>query len=371
MQIDDLYLTVRVGPDETLWPDDICPIISMTVLIKSIYAVPALDLVLQDNVGVRGNKIKLEDGTALKISFYKNGNPETFRFRLMRMDPLPGGLLRIIAWGDEIEWFLQTTSTCYTGSSSEVVSQLAAECGLKSDVDATTDNQKWLGMRRKRYVFARAMAWHGYANPDSIMRLVYAPGRLRYRDINRCIEAEPRAVFDPTMRARNNCPTYLLADNRALARTGAGNLSGGYASAMQESESLAADYKTSYDKVQLPSDYKPQRNTEVANRAGTGTLNISRARSSNTHANYNRASYQNKRGMLLWDQRMRILTIQQTRLDPLDCVMVYPSRLPTRANGEAPTTAEDGKYLIDARVIQIRGNRYAEMLTALRSGINQ
>lgn len=375
MKIDNLEYNIYIGNDAQHWPDQHCPIGAIVIFNKGAYSIESGYVILEDVMNIVGEKFQLSDSTKIRIEI-NNGKKKTYNMRIAKVVRIPsGGVMtyKVWVWTDANKWFFDTTTKAYEGNSSDVISRLAQESGMKSDIDKTKDKQVWLGFGRKRHVFAKSVALHGYASDDSLMRLVYTDDKILYKDMNQIDTSKPVAHFIQGQFGSQNqsVPVIPIIKHDIISNSGVGNALGGFKGKMIDQEIMKTETKE-FDKVSLKKRTKnQQRNDEVVEDINVGRLQIGPNTTDNTHANYAKAQYQNIRGNKMINETILLMTMMQTGINLLDPIKVTLGNVIVGSTGakENNISTYDGPYIVDGKIISIKGTLYLEAIIARREGL--
>lgn len=381
MQINELSYRLFIGKDEQPWEENGASIREFTIFHRYEYAVPVLDIVLEDSANRIGNTIHINDGDPIKLEWGFGEHQFTYNFRVAKMQQSADNNTynyKILAWEDRIKWFVDGNTKSYSGTSSEVLEKIAEECGLKFDGDKTTDKMTWLGNADRTHVFAKKIAKRGFAGDDSLMAVHCSHGVLRYKDLNAIDTNKPLIVFvqgQGVIRsiqvAGNQSIAFPITSYKLINKGGVFNLINGY-KAVNEDQGIEKDgTKTENAPVRQRSG-ETSHNTDVSDQITTPRIDTGEIKTDNTHDNYNKAKYQNKRGgQLLRNAVIELTTNHLTNLAVFDPIWARVSSVNAGVTGytENKNGAYDGPYIVYTRNVYVTGNTYAEKIIASREGI--
>lgn len=370
MQIDDLTFALLLGEQEEMWPDGHNPIVQINIFNKYTYCLTAVEIILQDKMGLIGTKFAFEDGMKIILNTGKELTIEQWKLRVAKLERMGPQLYRVTALEDRSRYFQNANTGFYEDTSSAAIQKLAKENGLESDVDTTSDKQVWLGNGDKNFVFARRMALRGYAGASSLMWLAYYKGKLLYKDLNAINYDRPKARFSVSELGNSGgVPNHLLQRIESVSNSGLLNSIAGYGAQMVE-QTIIDNKEPVFKEVQVKKRTNSvQVNEKVKAEVTTPPSTQGQLRSDNTNQNYNSGVYQNLRGMAMMSERSFAIVGEQTGIGIFDPVEVEAGAL-NMASSE-PNNTYNGKWLVVSRIIQITGNVYQEVFELLREGIQK
>ena len=386
MQLDDLICHVSI--DGKPWIEFGGRVRSFTLFERMNYAAPACELVLEDTAGYVSREILLYEGAVLRVDWGVESIAPyqmALEFRVSGITHINTGqsvAYFISAYMNVPEWLLGGTSKSYTGASHTVLRMLAEESGMQLLADTpASDAQTWRCQSEARCVFARRIASHGYVSESSLMVMAPAVRRrapdsqlwIAYRDLNHVASLDPEAVFTyGTPDVGKQPPIYPITSYHPRTTSGLYGMMKGYRQQVVDQSVISPPSDRTLDikdramvRLKAPSlQYNPQLDRAAgAPRTRHGTV-----LTGNTHAMYNKARYQNLRGLrALTAVRMDVLVPLPTIVELLDPVEV---RIANTEVGTARTDhsvlSYDGKYIVTGRVTRIEGSTYAEKIMMAR-----
>lgn len=328
-------------------------------------AVPQVHFRIMDASKWLTKKQDLLDGVPIQLSIKADEKTTTYNFRLFSFKDTvtPTGVsYEIDGYLDAPLYWLQSSKAAVQGTASKVIEEIAQRCGLKSVVEPTTDTQVWIPQNRKNYQFLEHVADHGYINDTSCMvRGLDLNGTLFYRDVSK--KQDTRQTFQQSKYVEGS---LMVSDAQTWNRSGFYNATSGYADKIVkpnvDTMLAAMDEKLTVDR-----DFsKKMMMSSIVHRAVDQARVVFRPFDvGNTHDNYERAAYQNKRiaNTFMFGQYILTPEVSKTRL--LDTVQFQADEA-----GGSGVTAYSGAYLVTGRVIYVQGINYFEKFELARQGVN-
>ena len=309
---------------------------------------------LKDNIGYFSNSDYLKDAT--KVTFVIQPNEsETSDTYVFRINSYRGTSdVEMDGYLDTPQYWHGSQTEPLKGTSSSVISQIAAATGLNAKVTSTVDTQTWFPRNIYYFEWARQISERGYRSDYSCMQLALTENReIRYLDLQDTpVPAGTFSFPSPTS------GQFLFTDFRPTAASGSMN----HQTAYQESrvqQMVIGPLKSSTLSTSNFKKIDPQGNILVSSKVKSEVLQsrvkYSPISSGNVHPFYEQALYQNRRLSNLFLNKFEALTVERTGLTVLDYVQVnYDDPLSTNSR------SFKGTYWISAHAIYIHGNNYYE-----------
>lgn len=347
-------------------------------------AAPTLSLHFFDQTGSLQRDLNLSQGTKCTITLARYGSKDQLVKRTFSLWSTTrnvsdaGPLLTAIFTLDAPKWIAGVYCENFRASSSQAIQNMAASSGLNysGPSGGTSDTMNWLNVNTTRSSFSEDVAMRGYASNASCMaRALTLDSEVRYKNLFEELSKDDKAQF-----LLND--DSEIHDNPVLLReTQETSISGVMAhwfnfGQIQHEHSLNLEGQQITDRILAPvmgsgfpiSDRVKQliSDSEGSRVAYTGLDPGTEPKpQSNIHSNYERAFYQNLRGLGLFTERMRVLGHAYTRLSTFDCVK-YIQRDP-EGNQFVHNQAVNGKYLVGGKTIRIKnGHNYSEVFDLIR-----
>lgn len=337
---------------------------------------PTLLLEFDDLSGILTTSYPINDGAILSVTFTSNKDTDnsvkTINFRVLGSPNVnPSGnqsRIKIIAILDALIYLKQIPTNVFTGNSSDVITQIATNCGLTSQVDPTKDYQSWLPGRKTYSQFTDYVVERGYVDPNSFMTLgVDENKNIYYKNLQTLIKSPPQygIFFGPT---QGTIPklSYSALEYSIKNTNGVLNMLTGYgANIVQENINGTGN---EYTKVNVTKD----TNYLELNKNIKGNI-LTRVRSQyyppdagNSHNNIANAYYQNARIKSQYSTVLYFLIDSYTPIRLFDIVSCSFTDLSTRDIN----TTNKGTYIVTAKTRTIVGNRYYEKIQLSTTGKN-
>ncbi len=313
----------------------------------------------------------LTEGTKVEISLGKSQDdaiPRTFRVFGSRQAPsIDGPMMFMTFILDCPKYVTESYSGGIKGNSSDVISQIASDCGLEADVESTQDEMTWLSFGRTRASFSQDVAMHGYASQNSsLAKCLTSTKKLRYKDLFKQLQESPIITFaqnDPG----DGRDILLVRESRDVSNSGVMNSWLNYGWNYTSHSLTGKSNKIDKFEVKSSDNYLPI-NSEVKKEVGD-KARVEHNRKwdcRNTHENYNQAYYQNMRGLALFSEKIHILVEDPSGVEVFDSVELEM----TDSDGEKGKNT--GSYIVSAKVIYIsNGSAYYEKLELIRPSVRQ
>ncbi|QBX06672.1 hypothetical protein H1O16_gp259 [Burkholderia phage BcepSaruman] len=310
--------------------------------------------------------VPLQDGIPIRVAIRAyQGQTQTYNFRKYdhkKTNTGNGFTYRLDGYLDVPKYWLGTSVVGIRGTSNEVLNQIATSCGMKYEGVSTADSQLWLPRNRTYAEFARHVADAGYATDSSYMEMaVTSYGAIRYLDVNALPQTTTKVTLGQFVQG-----SLTAADYKPHARSGMNNKMTGYQNT-KHSQSLSGDVLNSAASTLVfnPDSSAPLFNAKVREDAARGYQTFGGIDVGNTHANYDKALYQNLRYSNLFSLDVEFLMASPTTFEPMDTfsfIVDQETNLVDRAYA--------GTYTVVARAIFITGATYAEKILGTRSGMD-
>lgn len=344
----------------------------LTIIQNIQMIVPTLRLKMRDGSGVTTDQFPIVDGAKLEVTIgadQSTDNAKTAVFRVVGAPDFSPGRgapeLEVRAVLDAFKFLSGQPTKSYTGTSSAVVKEIAAECGLQSLVDNTDDSMTWLPFNKRFASFVAMMSDHAWASPSSF----YAFGvderrRLHYRDIDRLIVGQPQSNYYLGSPPNDRSPKpQKVVEYQIKSASAVLNNWVGYGYRMHQTGMDGA--AKSYEKVEatrLNNNFDMSRS--VQNEVGMARREYAPPDMGNTHPRFMHARHQNKRLRALYGTDIHVMCEHFTDDDLFDLVKF---NLMNQVSGES-NSGVSGNYVITAKTRSIVGNGYYEKLVLTGQG---
>lgn len=264
-------------------------------------------------------------------------------------------------------YFNENSRGSITGSSTQVLQQIAKLIGVDYAADQTSDSQVWLSSGQKRCEFAKEVALHGYSSDQGCMSLgMTLLGQLRYKDISLINVVTTKNVF--VQGAGDGTSAYRILGRKEVSKSGFFNNLVGYR--METVEQNPTDV-TNHNSVRLVANSSPtfQINKVLNDKLEGSRVVMTPIDSGNTHANYYKAEHQNTRIKATYSMGMQVVTDQMTGLDLFDPVkyMLYDN---STSQVKVDEAASGGYIIIAKTIFATKTGKYFEKFELARQGYN-
>jgi hypothetical protein len=362
-------------------------------LIDSIFihegigiAIPTLRLQLYDQKGTLYRDLNLSNMTKIIISMAKDrtvAEKKKFRFFGCRKETTHAGpMLTVDCILDIPKWSTGSYCEPFVGTSSDAIAGAAAAAGLRYDGPRVPpqDSMNWLNINQTRSAFSEDVAIRGYVAEGSAMcRVLLSNQTVRYRDLMDVLQQEPEIAL------LQNVPSSASGGKSSfnVRETKDGSLSGffthyvnfgwkvGVHSLDNGGQTIIDSYQAKLLGKAFPINEEVKAMIEgarvsyVADDPGT-----SPNAASNLHQYYEKAFYQNLRGLGLFSEKVSLLTDWVTGLQVLDSVEYKQHELQSYNFIDIP--ALSGRWLVAGKTLYIKnGHKYSEVFDLIRPFINE
>lgn len=334
------------------------------------FLVPTVSLSITDIGGQLTNTVMLFDGMPIRVVVraYSQSEPQVYRFRLFRYSRemlASGPTFRIAGYFDNPKLWLSRTSEGRRGNSSSVMTDLAAELGLKPDIQQTNDSQLWLPQNKTYAEFLKHLSQRGWRSDTSLMsHVIQADGTLTYRDLND-VPDRPSMFLHIGEGGENS---LQVNDYKPINNSGFGNALTGYHSTTIRQDSSGNEAHAEIKELTFSPDSKvPMYNLDVRTQQGRGAQRFTPIGFGNTHDNYETAYYQNMRYLNLMSYGVELMTTYPTQgFKVLDTFNFTADQ-----EGGNIDSGTSGNYICMSWAMVIERNVYSERLEGMRHGTNE
>lgn len=345
---------------------------------------PTLAVYFQDQSGELQNSMNLVEGIKCTITLAKNAIKDKriarsySLWQVQREVTNDGPMLKAIFTLRVPKWSTSVYCEALTGTSSDVIGNLAASCGLRYEgpENSCDDSMTWINPHTTRANFTEDVAMRGYCGEASCMvRVLTMNSEVRYKDLFHLMTLDPEATFAMNTEADGKTkPIHFARETKMIGGSGLMSHWVNYGQT-QYNHSLDSSGDWVIDGMNapvfgpaLPVNEKVRSELDAPARVNytgfdPGTMPND---ASNVHEHYEQALYQNVRGLALFSERIKLLTDNFTELNTLD-VVEYVQK---DASGpkDVDSLALNGKYIIVGKIINIKnGHNYAEIFDLMRS----
>jgi hypothetical protein len=300
------------------------------------------------------DQVELQDGIPIRIVVKPySSTTVTYNFRKFHHKKQFNGncfIYEMDGYLDVVKYWTGTANAGIRGTSNDVLSQIAQQCGLQYDGVSTNDSQLWMQRNRTYGEFATNTAWRGYVSDTSFVRCGVDPrGILMYRDVNNLPPPQSTIVLGQFVNG-----SYTAVDYEPAAKSGLNNK-------MVGDVANAAHNQLSF----TPDSTSPLLNLAVRSQMVTGYQSFGGIDVGNTHDNYEKALYQNIRYANLYGLDVEFLMQTPT---PFTLFDTFTFSVDQESNKQ--DVAYAGTYTVAAKAFLVSGANYAEKLLGVRQGTN-
>jgi hypothetical protein len=330
-------------------------------------SVPMLHMALQDNIDSLASSTNLADGSRIQIVLSaRGGKSTTYEFRLnsFKRQPAGGGYrYEIDAYLDAPTYWHTSRTDPFKGTSYEAMAHIASRCNLNFSGSSTSDSQVWMPRNMRYHEWARSIADYGFRSDSGFMKLgLNLDKTLVYKDVIDETPSIKNMVF-----AEYTPNGIMISDAVPAASSGTLNHYSGYQDSLIEQDVMNASVFKENKNVTVSKGIGQKSllvNSKIKQAVDQSRILFNPIDPGNTHANYERAGYQNERMNALFSSRIEVVTPQATDLRLLDAVTLVFDK------GSEYLQAFSGKYVIASRAVRLEGNEYFEKFELLRRSVN-
>lgn len=331
---------------------------------SSKIALPMIHLRVKDAIGWMA-KNALFDGVKIRVVLSaKERASQQYTFRLNSFKETRQGDFLIYDVDGYLNFPLYWNGShqgVIRGSSTAAIEEIAGLCGLKTDLDSTSNSQAWLPANRRYHDWLREIAATGFANDSSCMvAALDVDGTLRYKNINAAKPAQKTISLVVPVRG-----TLHGISHKPKAASGTANWASGYQSARVQQNPLNEIPFRAHNRVDVSNDEKGKLmlNGEVKSNVRHGKVKFGPINPGNVDESYERGGYQNIRLMRLFSTGMDVLFDTATGLQ-----LLYPVDVVTPDHPNLKPYS--GRHVVASRTIYVSGIDYYEKIELVRKTLN-
>lgn len=346
-------------------------------------AVPTLTLYLFDQTGTLQNDMNLVQGSKCSLSLAHDSKKDRILKRTFSLWGIKRGVtsagphLEAVFIMDVPKWTAGVYCENFRTTSSDAMQRIASSAGLRYDGPSSTDDKmNWLNINQTRSSFSEDIAMRGFANDSSCMsRVLTMDNVLRYKDLFDVLKKDHKATLLLNSSDEGQKNPFAVMESQESSMSGVMAHWFNYG-AIQHEHSLDQKGQQTTDRILAPvlgdafpisdrvkaliSDAVAARVTYTGWDPGTEPNP-----GSNVHENYERAFYQNLRGLGLFSEKMKVMVNVLTDISSFDCVKYFQSD--PVGHQMFPSKSLNGKYLVAGKTIRIKnGHVYTEVFDIIR-----
>lgn len=346
-------------------------------------SVPTLTLFLFDQTGTLQNEMNLVQGSKCTISLAKDSKKDRIIKRTFSLWGMKRGVtsagphLEVVFILDVPKWSAGVYCENFRSTSDEAMQRLASSASLRYDGPGGTDDKmNWLNINTTRSSFSEDVAMRGYANSSSCMaRVLTMDSKLRYKDLFDVMKKDHTATLLLNTSDEGQKNPFAVRETQESSTSGIMAHWFNYGQ-IQHEHTLDKKGQQKTDRILAPvlgdsfpisdrvkgliSDAVAARVTYTGWDPGTEPNP-----GSNIHEYYERAFYQNLRGLGLFSERIRSMVTVLTDISSFDCVKYVQSD--PIGHQMVPSKSLNGKYLVAGKTIRIKnGHVYSEVFDLVR-----
>lgn len=264
-------------------------------------------------------------------------------------------------------YFNENMTGAMKGTSYDILKEMAKTVGVDYSGDPTSDAMTWLGTGKKRCVFARDVALHGYANTQSCMSLgMTLLGEMRYKDVSAIKLKDNPNIF--VQGVGDNTKVFQVLGRKEINKAGLFNNLVGYRMTTVEQDTSGVSEHASVQ-VTMNSGPTLSVNKTLNDKLEGSRVHFTPVSAGNVHPQFYQAEHSNKRIRAMYSFGSHIVTDGMTNLDLFDPItyLFYDNS----ANKLSINQAISGNYIITAKTIfATKEGRYFEKFEIVRQGPN-
>lgn len=370
---DQLYLDIKIGGESL--PDSPSIVSNLSIHDNANAMTPTMQMRFTDLQRILTGSFALTEGTQLSLMLGKTRDSAVTRnyrlFNIPKQNSSNSSTILANFVLDVPKYITGSVTEAYEGTSAEALSQLAKTCGLKSLCSKTTDHQIWYNFAQTRASFAEDVAVHGYNNGSSCMfRALTSQGVLLYKDVfYELNHTKPKITFglNSIEQSKSSTRHINVRDFRDISSSGMMNTYVNYGWTFVEHSLTGKQKINNALPVKMRNPFLPI-NADVKKIVGNSKIEYCKMLDCrNTHANYNKAYYENIRGRALLSNKITILIEEVSGVNLLDIVEFRS------LNEDGNKNNASGSYFVTAivPVVAASGSYYAEKLELCRPTITE
>lgn len=382
---DKIFIDIKIDGKSLDGPNLVS---SILMLEGTPVTAPSIKMVLVDHGGMLTKDLCLTDANEITVTVGKT--PDDIKtitrkyrsFNVNQQHGPDGPVLVVLGVYNAPKYTMAAARDSYEGTSSQVLKQLSASCGLDYDGPESfngrtmDDSQVWLNVAKSRASFAQHMvAKHAYQDDYSAMSAALTSlGVLRYRNLMDVISTpvdEIKYMFAlnimPGEEDKSAREVYIVNKTKEFSQAGVMNNLHNYGS-VQVSDGVSGqtaveeklDVKTSAPFLAI--------NGTVSEEIGQATrLSYGLLDCGNVHAKYYRAEYQNVRQLALFTERLSVIVDVPTEVQLYDPVIYAQGQ-----NYEARAVRNTDVYVVVGKTLFVqKGSIYGERIELVRMSITE
>lgn len=327
---------------------------------------PTFFVKVTDSIDILQSRNLVRDGSKVSVVIKGPGEqkPRTMNFRVFKSKNQTtqlGSQWMIDGYLDFPKYWLQTTNVGIRSTSSDLLAKIATTCGLKIDIDNTSDSQLWMPQNKTYGEWVRSLTSYGYANDNSLMlQGVDLDGRLHYKDFNRGSQATGTLVY-----GRYEQGQIPILDYAPAVQSGLTNRITGYNMAMHQQSTTRTNQQYK-ELTWRPDSRTPLFDSNLKATGRRGYQQFGLLDFGNVHPASERAFYQNKRYANFYNLSVEFMTNVASGINIFDMVNFIP-----KAGTDEDDNSYAGTYKVSAYQMRIEAMTYTEYLCGERHGLNK
>jgi len=341
------------------------------IIQNTLQLLPTLTIELNDSSYLAQRDFPMVDGTPLSVkmgTINEKEAPIEMRFRVIstpRMTAFGSGSRQRIKAILDCDKIFSVPDKSYKGTSADVISEIAKECGLNPETDITNDSMTWLPLRKKLGQFMYAITDYAWSDDKSFFAMgITDTHKLRLKNISLLKKEEPKVqIFYSENPPQSQIGTKIQATNFEFSSvSGYSNTTFNYG--MRSVQDKMDGSANEYTKLEV------DKNSNFLEMSKNSKSKVGIARSfgapidlGNTHEKFEKARYQNKRSAATYGVRANIQLGNPSTAELLDLINLYTPR----SRGDA-NDMFNGNYILTAKTRLVTGNVYTEKVTLVSQG---
>jgi hypothetical protein len=329
---------------------------------------PVLKFKFLDTQKIYSNDSPINDGTEIKVAFNDgttglNSYISYLSYGTPTRSRHITGLLELTVYGvlKNISYSRQSANTAFTGSSSEVIGQIASLLNMGYDTnDNTNDSMTWLPAKKTWANFVNYIAAHAWTDEKSAFsHAVSDQNVLMFYNLQKLYDnRKPMAIFSSgkdTTSQNQQLPTFNIYQITTINRSGQFNDQAAYnLRTTQTNGSGQAVIHTSVTASKGANTNLDINRGIAQSMQNRGKIVVAPFDCGNTHSNYILAKHQNERLLKTYSQNLYVLIAENTNLNLYDIVTV------SVYSHETAEESINGTYAVTAITKCIYKNNYFE-----------
>lgn len=328
------------------------------------FGIPILMMALVDNTG--GGIIKqytpIPDGALVSVTIGTGNAVTTREFRASGCKG-DGATLYIRGYLNHPKYVVESSDEVMYETSKDALERIANVCGFDFSCPITADRNRWACTNQRYVNLARYVLDRAYISDDSMMAgIIRLDGQMRIRNL---------AVAQPSVGLFGYAPGAVPIYGFKPEPMSTQNMHGGYKQVVVQSDMFGKN--NSLDSMDLTvTERSLNRNPKLADMSGAGAVKyLPPTHPRNSHQNFARAQYNNKRFLDLFSMRGTMLLANMfSTVDGLDTITLSAANSADGTGEGQLAVSFDGDWVVRSKSIYVDNGQYFERFNLMRMGLD-